>query len=594
MTHGYRMSLRIMRALTLAVGFAFLIIGISSLYYVTTSYQVPADSGAKFGAEADPEKKTLLAVTPGSAAESAGLRAGDTVLAPSYTLSKFTKYAGQKIDLTVFQAGEEKTTASLVLKPLGAGDDVGHRRAVRILDVCVSVLTLLTALLILLRAPRTHSNTAICLALICFGYTAYILPLPSIVPGPMLTWLAAFDESRFFIAQFSMVMFAHFLTREKLGAVPSLAARMNQTVLIAIVVAGLSCLAYGFFGASAFLPDPRIVQTIVSLLAAIVTFFLIVVCWSRSVGSERARAAMLAVSIGILMLSSALMTFSWLSWKLYVAGELSTILFLLTFGYAIVRHKVLDLGFAINRALVFTVISTALLIVFGVTEFAVDKLLHFEGRQKNVIFDAAVALGIILCFHRIQHWVSHRIDHTFFHHWYAAAQELRTFMDRAPHVVGLTTLQENYLVEMKKFCCTGSIGQYRRRPDLSYVLTHGGTELPAMIDADSRLAIVLRHTRAPVDMSTENFEIKSSLAFPMVLRGAVMGIILISPKSDGTSYRPDEIKLLSECVRSYTADSESLRVELLEQEMATMAQSNARLEETVGRRPPQVATAGEA
>jgi hypothetical protein len=583
-----------MRTVTLAVGFVFLIIGIGSLYYVTTSYQVPADSGATFGPGPDVRTRTLLAVIPGSAAESAGLRAGDTVVAPSYTLSKFTRFAGQRIDLTVLQAGEAKKTVSVVLMPLGAGDDVGHRGAVRILDVCVSVLTVLTALLILLRAPRTHSNTAICLALICLGYTAYILPLPSIVHGSLLTWLAAFDESRFFIAQFSMVLFAHFLTKEKLGAVPSFAALMNRTVLAAFAVAGLSCLAYGFLGAAAaFLPDPRIVQTAVSLLAAVVTFFLILVCWSRSVESERARAAMLAVSIGVLMFSSALMTFSWLSWKLYAAGELLTVLFLLTFGYAIVRHKVLDLGFAINRALVFTVISTALLIVFGVTEFAVDKLLHFEGRQKNVIFDAAVALGIILCFHRIQHWVSHRIDHTFFHHWYAAAQELRTFMERAPHIVGLSALEENYLVQMKKFCRARSIAQYQRRPDLSYVLTQGGTELPTVIAADCQLAIALRHSRAPVDMSTEEFEIKSGVAFPMVLRGAVMGIILISPKSDGTSYRPDEIKLLSECVRSYTADLESLRVERLEREMAAMAESKARLEEIVERRTANVAAVSE-
>jgi hypothetical protein len=593
MTHWVRMSLHTMRTVTLAIGFIFLIIGIGSSYYVTTTYQVPADSGAEFGPGPDVRTRTLLAVTPGSAAESAGLRAGDTVVAPPYTLSKFTRFAGQRIDLTVLQAGEGKKTVPVVLMPLGAGNDVGHRGAVRILDVSVSVLTVLTALLILLRAPRTHSNTAICLALICLGYTAYILPLPSIVRGSLLTWLAAFDESRFFIAQFSMVLFAHFLTKEKLGAVPSFAAVMNRTVFAVIASAGLSCLAYGFLDAAAFLPDPRIVQTAVSLLAAVVTFFLILVCWSRSVESERARAAMLAVSIGILMLSSTLMTFSWLSWKLYAAGEMLTVLFLLTFGYAIVRHKVLDLGFAINRALVFTVISTALLIVFGVTEFAVDKLLHFEGRQKNVIFDAAVALGIILCFHRIQHWVSQRIDHTFFHHWYAAAQELRTFMQRAPHIVGLSALEENYLVEMKKFCRARSIAQFQRRPDLSYVLTQGGTEIPTVIAADCRLAIALRHGRAPVDMSTEEFEIKSGFAFPMVLRGAVMGIILISPRSDGTSYRPDEIKLLSECVRSYTADLESLRVERLEREMATMAESKARLEKIVGRRSPSVATVSE-
>ena len=53
------------------------------------------------------------------------------------------------------------------------------------------------------------------------------------------------------------------------------------------------------------------------------------------------------------------------------------------FAYALLRHRVFDFGFAVNRALVFTIISTFLLVIFSLTEFAVDKLLHFEGRQKE-------------------------------------------------------------------------------------------------------------------------------------------------------------------------------------------------------------------
>lgn len=169
-------------------------------------------------------------------------------------------------------------------------------------------------------------------------------------------------------------------------------------------------------------------------------------------------------------------------------------------AYALIRHRLFDIGFAVNRALVFTIISTILLLMFGVTEYAVDKLLHFEGREKNVIFDAAVALGIILSFHRIQHWVRHRIDHTFFGHWYAAASDLRRFVERAPNVIESSVLQTKYLAAMRKFCGARDVAQYLRAADKSYYRTHGGEDLPAIILADSDLAIAMRHGRDTIDL----------------------------------------------------------------------------------------------
>ncbi|WP_296000019.1 hypothetical protein [Rugamonas sp.] len=35
------------------------------------------------------------------------------------------------------------------------------------------------------------------------------------------------------------------------------------------------------------------------------------------------------------------------------------------FAYALLRHRLFDIGFVINRALVFTIISTLLLLVFA-------------------------------------------------------------------------------------------------------------------------------------------------------------------------------------------------------------------------------------
>jgi hypothetical protein len=76
---------------------------------------------------------------------------------------------------------------------------------------------------------------------------------------------------------------------------------------------------------------------------------------------------------------------------------------------------------------------------------SIDKLLHFHGRETNVIIDAAVALGLILSFHRIQHWVNHQVNHFFFHHWHEAAEKLRAFMGSATHISDANALQQKFI-----------------------------------------------------------------------------------------------------------------------------------------------------
>lgn len=59
------------------------------------------------------------------------------------------------------------------------------------------------------------------------------------------------------------------------------------------------------------------------------------------------------------------------------------------------------------------------------------------------------------------------------------------------------------------------------------------------------------------------------------------GIIILSARSDGGGYRPDEIKLLNDCVRSYAADLESLRVAELEYKNVSLELRSAELERIV-------------
>ncbi|MBV8665017.1 MAG: hypothetical protein JO269_00910, partial [Burkholderiaceae bacterium] len=310
----------------------------------------------------------------------------------------------------------------------------------------------------------------------------------------------------------------------------------------------------------------------VALVCVSVVFALgaLVFSWWHSRGVVRQRLAWIIVCMGSMYAIYFLFELDKkLGWPLPLFSavffaDVVQVLALAGFGYAMLRYRLFDFGFAVNRALAVTIISTLLLVLFSITEWGVDKLLDFEGREKNAVFDALVALGVILSFHRIQHWVSHRVDHTFFHHWYKAAGKLRHFLDMAAHISETEALRVKFVHAVTEFCDTTGVAIYALDSSGSYQQTYSTlADAPASIDVNHDVAIELRHSHKVVDLF-ERPILPCELAFPMTVRGRVEGIALLGHSNSGKNYRPDQIALLSTAVHQFGMDLESLRVEALE------------------------------
>lgn len=299
--------------------------------------------------------------------------------------------------------------------------------------------------------------------------------------------------------------------------------------------------------------------------------------WRASSGVTRNRIGWIGVCMGLIQSSYLVsQTYSLLGWAVPAIynGVLSDALGFIAiagFAYALLRHRVFDFGFAINRALVFTITSTFLLVVFSLTEFAVDKLLHFEGRQKNILFDALVALVIILSFHRIQHWISHKVDYIFFHHWYDATERLQGFIARADHISQPAALREKFAEALDVFTGASGVALYAADADAALLLQHSTLAgAPGRIDADDDLVIALRHTMKVLEPAALGSPLRADLALPMTLRGALVGMLLVGPKSTGQSYRPDQVEQLGKSAHQLALYLEGLRVLELERQTASL------------------------
>ena len=177
--------------------------------------------------------------------------------------------------------------------------------------------------------------------------------------------------------------------------------------------------------------------------------------WRRSTGERRQRfswllgafALMWAVSyatwLGDLAVSSGVIDAEgqrWLS-PISVVGSL-TALFGLT--YAILRHRVLDMGLALNRSLVFTVVGAVLLGGFHFLNLLTGRLLHFDDPAKAGLLSAVLAALVVLAFPKVKPRAEWLVDRLFFGPWVARETDLARFaadargyteasaLDRAP------------------------------------------------------------------------------------------------------------------------------------------------------------------
>ncbi|MES2128271.1 MAG: hypothetical protein V4463_13455 [Pseudomonadota bacterium] len=332
--------------------------------------------------------------------------------------------------------------------------------------------------------------------------------------------------------------------------------------------------------------DLEFLKQSVAIVSVVLSLGMLWHAWRLSAGTARQKLAWAGVCTGMIYMGYLLFNVNLglgepIPIMIFESGQYLTILVAYcALTYAMLRHRLFDFGFVVNRVLVVTIVSGFLLVIFGVTEWGVDKLLHFEGREKNIIFDAIVALGIILCFHRIQHWISHQVDHLFFHHWYAAAEKLRQFVDKAPLITDATVLQSKFIRASEEFSGADGMAFYARGANAQFVLQQSTLPgAPPTIDENHEFAIDLAHTRCAVELDQGRHALSGAWGFPIMGRGQLQGLFLAQARMSGQHYRPDQITLLSTAVHQIGLDLESLRSKEFEFQVEALAHQAVELKQ---------------
>ncbi|WP_353228548.1 hypothetical protein [Novosphingobium sp.] len=343
----------------------------------------------------------------------------------------------------------------------------------------------------------------------------------------------------------------------------------------------------------AVLGDGRALIPAAFLVCAVVGMVWNLRGWREADGADRSRFAVMAIAMTCMVwagFTQAVLAFIGHDMSrdppaviiaLVLPGNL---LLPLALAYAVLRHRVVDLGFALNRTVVYGTFSVILLGSFGLIEWSVEHLLPEEWVKASAWIDAGAAVLVYLAFHRVHDWVEHRVEHLFFRQWQANEDALRRFVASAAHFEDARALARGFADELVRFGGEARVAVYRRNEGALDRVAGNWDATPRHFRDDDPAFALMRAERDPLDLGETSTSLPGVLALPMLDHGALAGLVLLDLKGNGALYRPDEVALLGWAAHEVGLALAALHAGLIETENRLLKAQLGRLSNIIGER----------
>lgn len=528
-----------------------------------------------------PGFREVSRVLPDSPASRAGIVAGDFVSSPGSGGMSRQLAAGEAVPVIHEHAGERRSL-TLIAEPRPFG--IEHAEWQAFFTNLAATVSVLFGLAIIARSRGRPSALWLGVALSTFG-------MASVVPGlwtssaPLFWFVSAFNWALYALLPIAFLQFAMRFYTENVGPLGAGARRAFWAYAAAVF--GSMVLVYWTLATSTVLPivgNSALLSSIFVYFGLAAAGWVLFVGWRGSVQDVQQRYAIMLLGVGLILFSQVWQTTFyfllarpegiWPAIPPLLLGLFAPALL----AYAMLRHRVFDLGFAVNRTLVFSIVSAVLLLAFGLAEWVVNERLGIAALRDNPLVAAAIALVLFLTFHHIHGAVERVVEGVFFRAWRQREAALKRFVREAGFVLKGDVLQREYIVALRTYTDGAEAALYARDENGAYERREGVvTGAPDVIDADEPALVALRADHTRVDIAGSRSMLPVALVLPMIIRHEIDGFVLLAAKPTGVAYRPDEKDDLAKATEAIGDDLHALKVEHLQRGIASLEARNDEL-----------------
>jgi hypothetical protein len=558
-----RVAWQVFVALLIATGLFFIVASLVNIH----------DAG-EFGftaGEGNGAGLRLGSVTPGSPTAQAGLTAGEWIYPEPSLQARVITYSSRPGErLTMHVGRPDGPTVTLIATEVTPPPMV---------LIAILVLTrlafLLVAGIVAWRRPQDPAARALATFLAAYG-VGLAIDFGIFADTTLRFASLVLDETLFLIGGVAVLAFACRFPAPKPGGFRERLAR----AVPAIAAVGFALSWARIFGAFAFgtaglrpLLAAYVVWYSLVLLLALGSF---VGSYRSASGPERVRMSWILTTFGvgfcglIAFLVAVGVGFP-TTWTQYLG---LTVMFIpIGLGYTILRHRVLDIGFVINRAVVYTSVSFVVVGAFITFEWLLGHLVD-QGSRASVVLQLGGALALGLSVRFIHTRVDRYVDDIFFRERHAAEAAMRRFAREAALI---TTPQElvTKTVEVAQSRARLSGCAFYVREGAAYAPLQSTIPAAEPVGENDYAILEMRTWHAAVDPHESASALRGELALPMMVRGSLSGFLLCGAKETHEAFAPDERDALGVLARDAGLALDSLRVRIIERELVSLAGDGA-------------------
>jgi signal transduction histidine kinase/ActR/RegA family two-component response regulator len=324
-------------------------------------------------------------------------------------------------------------------------------------------------------------------------------------------------------------------------------------------------------------------EAIVGVVIAVTALWL---SWRRSTGVPRQRLAWIGLSLGTVFAVSSLTAVIGLlglqRFEFALSLFQTPVVFLATcgMGYAMLRHRVFDFGFALNRFSVYALLAVALVAVtIAVQAFAVPWM-NLGDRAHGVLLDIVTGALLLALFRPLRQLCERVVQTLLYPRWRATEQALQDAFEGASRLRGRDALLAHYQAALAAYTGGAANAYYQCQEAVCMRIAGNLAEAPREFtpsESDNARMLAGREPRALQGIGGEN-----ALLAPVTYRDRLSGFLLVGSRPDLHQYRPDEARSIARAAsllnEDLQADAQRMNQQLLEDKMVAERAARAAAE----------------
>lgn len=566
------MLARVLRLLELTAVIVMALFTIATTLPALAIIGVPdGDYGMTFAPQRDASGRsalTVVKVAADSPAAQAGVLSGDHLPENASYAERLEATGaarpGTPRTFDLVRDGASRPVALAAAPGITFVKDNAFSRIFVALRVPQSVVLAIVAVLLVLRAPNKMT----------WGLALFLFSLgPSVVGMRFLNPLIAPEQQEFVrivwtainvFGYVGAIVFALRFPRNEVRGVAKVADACAWPFAAAIFV----LLTIGRNADSLYVNSATL-KSVLNVLDMVFTYLpfagaaILILTFMHSSGVDRRRLQWVIFGVLLGCITDPVNTFvslAHLPGSVYIARicGMSVILVPVLVAYGVLRHRVLDVGFVVNRTAIYTAVAAVLVAILGLVKLLAST--YLKGSLASTL-QVLTAIGLGLSTTRLYKFADWLVDRYFFPHQHAMEQRLKRLGDGLKYAQSTDLVATAVTSEPVEAMNLGSAALFRKLPDGSYVRRAAvgwsdrdlasipaGDPLPLYFEGDTSPlglhALLANRTGFPPGTAAPEH------GFPLMVARELQGFALYSDHLDGTVIDPDEVDMLSKLVKA--------------------------------------------